>query len=127
MSEETHQPHPANPANPSKPTITEILKTRKKLIGAILLALLTAPLGRLRLTDGVTTLVESALGSLILLVVLGTGFVKIANKNPKGWLWASAFFLYSGFSHFGITVWVYLIIASLGVWTYLRWTYNQKM
>jgi hypothetical protein len=109
-------------SNETKQSLLETLRARKKLILGTFLLLVTAPLGRIRLQDGVTTLVESSLGSLILLVVLATGVVKIANKNPKGWLWASAFFLYSGFSHFGITTWVYLVIASLGVWTYIRWT-----
>jgi len=106
----------------NKFNVTEFVKNRKKLIIGIVVAVLTAPLGRIRLPDGVTTLVESSLGSLILLFVLGTGVVKIARKNATGWLWGSSFFLYSGFSHFGITSWVYLLIAVLGVWTYINWT-----
>jgi hypothetical protein len=104
------------------PTLIEKIKRRKKLIIGIVIALLIAPFGRLRLSDGVTTLVESSFGNLILLILLGTGIVKIARKNPTGWLWGSSFFLYSGFGHFGITSWVYLIIAGLGIWTYLNWT-----
>jgi hypothetical protein len=115
-----------NKAQTDNSRILEKLKARKKLILGVIATVVSAPIGRVRMQDGVTTLVESNLGGLILLIILGTGVVKVAKKNPEGWLWASAFFLYSGFSHFGVTTWVYLIIAGLGVWTYIRWTNSKK-
>jgi hypothetical protein len=104
------------------PNFLTKIKERRVLILGSLIAFLTAPFGRVRLPDGVTTIIDSPLGNLILLVLIITGTVKVARKNPTGWIWGSAFFLYGSFSHSGITWWVYFLIASLGIWTYIKWT-----
>ena len=94
--------------------------TTKFWVKASALILLT-PLASRFHTDPTTRLMESHLWGLIGLVLLMTGIIQIARKNPGGWLWLGYYLYASGFGHYGIMVWIYIILAGLCVWTWTLW------
>jgi hypothetical protein len=115
--------------NESNPTgfLAKITKRKKLLLGTMFV-ILTGPIGWLKIDGGQSTirLVDSHIGNLILFIVLLTSIVKVALRNPQGWLWGAAFFYYSAFAHYGLPAWLYMLVALGGLITYLRWTNPNK-
>lgn len=96
-------------------------KSPKFLAKLVALALL-GPLGWIPLEEGTTTLAQSALGNLVLLIFLLTALYNIAIHRAKGWLWFSAFFYYGAFGHMGIVAWVYMVMTGLALYVHNKWT-----
>jgi hypothetical protein len=89
-----------------------------KLTGFALLG----TIGWLPLEGGTTTLSQSHLGNLILLIFLITALYKIAMKKPSGWLWFAGFFFYGAFAHIGVVAWLYVTLAGLALFVHKRWS-----
>lgn len=89
-----------------------------KLVGLALLG----PLGWVPIENGTTTLAQSELGHLILLILLLTSLIKIAIKNPTGWVYFATFFYYGAFAHKGVVAWLYMLLTGLALYVHSRWS-----
>lgn len=96
-----------------------------KFLAKIAALALLGPLGWVPLEGGTVTLSQSSLGNLIFLILLITGLVKIALKNPQGWVWFASFFYYGAFAHAGVVAWLYMLLTGLGLYVHNRWCREQ--